>query len=240
MSTLLKQSSSSSRQHYSSSGSIDSLFSIGSRRWIRLLLLAIVLYLAFLPLWWYSLDILAHVTGLLANWIYSLLDPRVSIVPDGKVVRISVAASQLRGPQPNSSALRLDTVTYGFPMLAALVVVTHADSMRAKIRSLLVGLGVMVVLTVPVVMATAKLTSMEVDELITRGEDRSGMLFDIMHGYAFSQPVVAVVVWWLLITLGLFKEGQSQKTPSVAVTRNAPCPCGSGRKYKRCCGRDSS
>ncbi len=22
------------------------------------------------------------------------------------------------------------------------------------------------------------------------------------------------------------------------VGRNAPCPCGSGKKYKRCCGRD--
>ena len=125
-------------------------------------------------------------------------------------------------------------------MLAALVVVTRADSIRAKIRSLLVGVGVMVVLTVPVVMATAKLTSMEVDELVSRGGDRSGMLFDIMHGYAFSQPVVAVVVWWLLITLGLFKEGQTQKVSSVAIARNAPCPCGSGRKYKRCCGRDSA
>ena len=240
MSTLLKQSSSSSQQQYSSSGSIDSLFNIGSRRWIRLLLLAIVLYLAFLPLWWYSLEILAHVTGVLANSIYSLFDHNVSIVPDGRVVRINVATSQLKGPQTNSSALRLDTVTYGLPMLAALVVVTRADSIRAKIRSLLIGLGMMVVLTVPVVMATAKLTSMEVDELVSRGGDRSGMLFDIMHGYAFSQPVVAVVVWWLLITLGLFKEGQAQKGSSAAVARNAPCPCGSGRKYKRCCGRDSS
>lgn len=24
---------------------------------------------------------------------------------------------------------------------------------------------------------------------------------------------------------------------SASVSRNAPCPCGSGRKYKRCCGR---
>jgi len=30
-----------------------------------------------------------------------------------------------------------------------------------------------------------------------------------------------------------------QRTPSAspAIGRNAPCPCGSGRKYKRCCGR---
>jgi len=26
--------------------------------------------------------------------------------------------------------------------------------------------------------------------------------------------------------------------PSAPPGRNAPCPCGSGRKYKRCCGRE--
>ncbi len=26
--------------------------------------------------------------------------------------------------------------------------------------------------------------------------------------------------------------------PRQKVGRNAPCPCGSGKKYKRCCGRD--
>jgi len=24
------------------------------------------------------------------------------------------------------------------------------------------------------------------------------------------------------------------------VGRNDPCPCGSGKKYKKCCGRDAS
>src|SRR5262245_8476618 len=172
MSTLLKQSSSSSQQQYSSSGSIDSLFNIGNRKWVRLLLLTIAAYLAFLPLWWYSLEMLAHVTGVAANWIYSLFDPRVSIVPDGRVIRMSMAASQLNGSQPHSSALRLDTITYGLPMLASLVIVTRADSLRAKVRSLLVGLGVMLVLTIPVVMATAKLTSLEVDELLAGGGHR--------------------------------------------------------------------
>jgi len=190
-------------------------------------------------LWWYSLDLLAQVIGVTANWIYRLFEPGLSIIPDGRVIRITVASSDLRGAQPNSSALRLDTVTYALPMLAALVTVTHADSMRAKIRSLLAGIGVMVVLSIPVVMATAKLTSLVVDELISGRGDRSSMLFDIMHGYAFSQPVLAVVVWWSLMMLGLFRDAPKQND-SIAVGRNAPCPCGSGRKYKRCCGRDSS
>src|SRR5262252_7745131 len=104
MSTLLKQSSSSSQQQYSSSGSIDSLFNIGNRKWARLLLLTVAAYLAFLPLWWYSLELLAPVIGVAANWIYSFFDPRVSIVPEGRVIRMSVAVSQLRGSPPNSSA----------------------------------------------------------------------------------------------------------------------------------------
>ncbi len=39
---------------------------------------------------------------------------------------------------------------------------------------------------------------------------------------------------------GAFKEAVSGKTapivrPSARIGRNDPCPCGSGRKYKKCC-----
>ncbi len=40
---------------------------------------------------------------------------------------------------------------------------------------------------------------------------------------------------------GPFMPGNVNKTPAkaeVKVERNAPCPCGSGKKYKNCCGRD--
>lgn len=30
---------------------------------------------------------------------------------------------------------------------------------------------------------------------------------------------------------------QSTTQPNQKTGRNAPCPCGSGKKYKRCCGR---
>src|ERR1035438_2255897 len=30
-----------------------------------------------------------------------------------------------------------------------------------------------------------------------------------------------------------------QPAPSVEIARNAPCPCGSGNKYKRCCGTNA-
>jgi hypothetical protein len=30
---------------------------------------------------------------------------------------------------------------------------------------------------------------------------------------------------------------QSDKPPNRKIGRNAPCPCGSGKKYKWCCGK---
>ena len=41
---------------------------------------------------------------------------------------------------------------------------------------------------------------------------------------------------------GPFMPGNVNKTPAKAeakVDRNAPCPCGSGKKYKNCCGKDA-
>ncbi|HML48645.1 MAG TPA: SEC-C metal-binding domain-containing protein, partial [Clostridia bacterium] len=36
------------------------------------------------------------------------------------------------------------------------------------------------------------------------------------------------------------QEIQARSPRSVApkIARNAPCPCGSGKKYKQCCGKD--
>jgi SEC-C motif-containing protein len=196
---------------------------------------------AFLPLWWYSLQALATVAGTAANWLYRIFDPRVAINPDGRVVRVFVTAPGPGAAQTTSSGLRLDTVTYGLPVLAALVFVTSAHSIAAKIRALVAGLGVMVLLTVPAVMAWAKLSTLEVDQrFASGGGDRSSILFYAFHGYAFSQPVVAVAIWLGLMMLGFFKARPKQEAPVVTIPRNALCPCGSGRKYKRCCGRVSA
>ena len=34
-----------------------------------------------------------------------------------------------------------------------------------------------------------------------------------------------------------FDEKTGQKIKVLDIGRNAPCPCGSGKKYKKCCGR---
>jgi SEC-C motif-containing protein len=39
---------------------------------------------------------------------------------------------------------------------------------------------------------------------------------------------------WFYVSGELVKPSPARRT--VTVGRNDPCPCGSGRKYKRCCG----
>lgn len=234
MSTSPKPSSSSSQQLSSSSGSSDSPFSIGTHRWTRLLFFGVILYLAFLPLWWFVLPAIAGVAGVAADLIYTAVDGRVSIASSGRIITVLVSAP---GGRTTSSGLRLDTVTYGLPMLAALVAVTRADSLLAKLRGFLLGAGVMIVLTVFAVMAWAKLATLRVDEELSQSGNRSSFLYYAFHGYAFSQPAVAVALWLGLMMLGLFINKKKESVAPIAGTaRNAPCPCGSGRKYKKCCG----
>lgn len=39
-------------------------------------------------------------------------------------------------------------------------------------------------------------------------------------------------------TIDYVDEAKRLKSlPDTSIGRNAPCPCGSGRKYKKCCGR---
>ncbi len=218
-------------------------FDIGKHRWLRLLLVAVGLYLVLLPFWWYALDALASLTGAAANLIYGLFDSDVSITTRGNTIAVEVTATVASGfgGQKHSSALRLSTVTYGLPMFLALALVTRADSILAKLRALAAGSLVMILLTIPAIMAWAKLTSLQLYDQIEREVGGSGQGADFVyysfHGYAFSQPVVAVLVWFALLALGLFRKKPRQDVAAARVARNALCPCGSGRKYKKCCGR---
>jgi hypothetical protein len=242
MSTSLKQSSSFSQPQSSSSGSSDLRFNLGGRKWLRLLLGVLGLYLVFLPIWWYTLGLLASFAGTLSNLIYHFFDPQIAISSEASNIKVIATAAVGTGfdGQSISSALRLDRCTYGLPMIAALVLVTPAESWSARLRSLALGVGTMILLTVPAVLFWAKMTSLQLtDQIAGINTSSNAFYYYAFHGYAFSQPVVAVLIWSGLILLGSFNSRQPSAPPPAierAVSRNEPCPCGSGRKYKKCCG----
>lgn len=206
--------------------------------------MAPVLYLALLPVWFYALDGLALFAATCAQLIYHFFDLQTAISPEGTSVKVIVTATQESGfgGQVHSSGLRIDTVTYGLPMLVALVIVTRADSIRAKARALAAGFLAMTIITIPAVMMWAKIASLKLDDQIAKatmsgGGNRSGFFYYGFHGYAFSQPVVVVGVWFALMLFGLFRENNNRRAQAIPASRNASCPCASGQKYKRCCGR---
>ena len=58
-------------------------------------------------------------------------------------------------------------------------------------------------------------------------------------------PVVNVTRKWINkgytmqeLSPHTFNEKTGQKIKVLDIGRNAPCPCGSGKKYKKCCGKD--
>lgn len=218
---------------------------IGRHKWLRLLLITAGVYLVLLPLWWQLLGALSIVISACADFIYAVFDSRVSIRPDGNNVNVYVTADQQSGfgGQVHTSALRLSTITYGLPMLVALVASTRADTILTKLKALGMGLAAMLLLTLPAVMVWAGMTSLQLEDRIALAanrvsSDRSSFLYFLFHGYAFSQPVVAVGIWLGLMMLGFFKQKpKEERAAAPVVARNAPCACGSGRKYKRCCGK---
>ena len=241
MSTSLKPSSSLSQPQFSSSGSIGLRFNIGEHRWVRLLLATIGLYLILLPIWWYALDLLAALAAAIAGAVYHFFDPAVSITSASKTITVLVSPPSGSGFQVTSLSLRLDRCTYGLPMLAALILVTRADSWRNKLRAFVLGVGVMTLFTIPAVMFWAKLASLQLEDQLAGAGNRSGFFYYAFHGYAFSQPVLAVLIWFALMMLGFFQtspEASSDQKPQRTISQNEPCPCGSRRKYKRCCGRE--
>ena len=251
-----KPSSSSYQRLSSSSGSSESQPSIdpgiGRHRWFRLLGLAFIAYLLLLPVWWYCLGALTFLAGVSADLIYHVFDSAVSIAPEGRIVNVSVAAAQ-SGLQSEAhrSALNISTITYGLPMLAALILATGSNSIWSKARALVIGIAIMAALTIPAVLLWAKITSLELDQQVSGAAGRGGpasYFYYVFHGYAFSQPVVAVAIWMAMMMLGAFKTREKQSVPDPTAKSasaaqkprpKSPCPCGSGRRYKNCCGRRS-
>ena len=242
-----KQSSFFFQQQYWSTGSNDSLLNIGRHKWLRLIGLVFLLYLAFLPIWWAALEPLTALAAACADLIYHFLDSSVSIAADGRIARITLDAGAMAGKHLQESGLRMETVAYGMPLLAALVVATRPARLLGKLQALAAGLALMTLLTVLAIAAWARLVGLEThDQMVfattgTKGHT-SAFMYYCFHGYAFSQPVLAVITWMGTAMCGFFDvrplKDANVRTQEVRTQEpKSRCWCGSGRQFRRCCGK---
>lgn len=52
---------------------------------------------------------------------------------------------------------------------------------------------------------------------------------------SITPNVRAIHAWWLARRENQAPSLEPQRRPEPRVGRNDPCPCGSGKKYKKCC-----
>ncbi len=64
-------------------------------------------------------------------------------------------------------------------------------------------------------------------------EYKSGGFKDVHHEIAFFKKINGI---WFYDTGTIVPKTIVRESPKVG--RNDPCPCGSGRKYKHCCGKN--
>jgi len=75
-----------------------------------------------------------------------------------------------------------------------------------------------------------------VEDVLADGKDKALEDLRTGSGYWFIQDTVSEMEWWACFEPALPRPTILDKKK---VGRNEPCPCGSGKKYKRCCGRPS-
>lgn len=74
-------------------------------------------------------------------------------------------------------------------------------------------------------------------EDVVSAYERLGELFTRLPGReADLQALAAEQRAWQQETGGIVATASPVRRAAPKVGRNDPCPCGSGRKYKRCCG----
>ncbi len=61
---------------------------------------------------------------------------------------------------------------------------------------------------------------------------RSRFILCVEFATSLGDSVIAIMDWWLPVRKA--KSTFHREEPRVA--RNDPCPCGSGKKFKQCCG----
>ncbi len=86
----------------------------------------------------------------------------------------------------------------------------------------------------------------DVERDLPLGKDRALARLAANRHHRLVEDTVAEMSWWYCFQ-DHSREREPAKSPAISpvrttpkVGRNDPCPCGSGRKYKKCCGAPES
>lgn len=149
----------------------------------------------------------------------------LGLIPDGIYEYISGAITFLSGPDASAEQLEKVKAILGSPLAEQKTkeeVLSEIRRESPEVASFLAKLGGLN----NVVQWLALLVAL------------IGVAIDIHTSYFnSSKPDKDKVIEYLLEQLQRQNEAKRDAPAEKPVPRNAPCPCGSGKKYKHCCGR---
>lgn len=132
---------------------------------------------------------------------------------------------------------------YDLILLAALLFATPGWSLRQRGRLLGLGLALLTLVQVAFFLVTVEYSQLrplatQTGSVLLPGFSRSRQVLFTWLYYFFDimgRGLFPLLVYWGM--LGIAWRPLGQRAPVTAPRRNDPCPCGSGKKYKRCCGK---
>ena len=200
-------------------------------------------------LWAIVAPVYANGLALIGRALSALLEPApgTRYIVDG--ARVLVQRPTWLPKQQRTAPLNwpvwLPAANYGPPLLTALILATPGWTWRRRGRALVVGLTLLtltqIAFFVVTIVATQQSPVMSPEGML-QPAGHSPIKQPIFYGLYYFFDAMGRGFFALLIYFGLITFGWPSAEPAPAgaaprrVGRNDPCPCGSGRKYKRCCG----
>lgn len=202
-------------------------------------------------LWAVVAPVYANGLALIGRALSPLLEPAADAryVVDGARVLVQrpVWLPRQQRVAPLNWPVWLPAANYGPPVLAALILAAPGWTWRRRGRALAVGLALLtltqIVFFAVTIVATQQSPVMSPEGMI-QPSGHSPIKQAIFYGLYYFFDAMGRGFFALMIFLGLVAFWWPEPEPRVSTAplaagrprRNAPCPCGSGLKYKRCCG----
>jgi hypothetical protein len=170
--------------------------------------------------------LIAEGANTLLAWVEA---PYSAVVQSDGTWMITTRVGELRYERPvDDSAIHL--LLLGAILLPALLLATP---LRWRVRLRVCALGVLLLVSVQMIQVAIYLRSLgwEIPRTLIQES-----IVSIIYGGGTLIPVAL----WPLVALRPYLRGRRTQARRIEPARNAACPCGSGRKYKRCCAPSES
>jgi SEC-C motif-containing protein len=212
------------------------------RGFVPALAAASLAWFALAPVYAAGLAVLAQAA---APLIERTPDARYAVEGSRVVIHRPLVVPGETAPRDLAHTVWLAAGAFGIPVFAAFVIVTPGWSWSTRMRALGLGLAFLTVTQIGTVLVTIGFWQ----EMPVRGPAGQALYLP-GHSAARLRVLSAAYYFLEIMGRGFFVLGgyvallsipeRAWRSPRTPAGRNAPCPCGSGEKFKRCCGVSGS